>query len=1002
MVEQVLDTEALQPTKAQFLATHHPIRVYRAASTPGASPSEYTERDFLRDFLAPKDYVFAVVLGEAGTGKSHLIRWLEMNISSSAKRRVLLIPKVGTNLKSVIARILEGLEGDKFADYRRRLDEGTVAIGDLEARERLLDNLCIAVGPNQARDRKLTDMESFLSRSLPDFLRDPVLRRDLLKDGGRVAELVVHALGKGERIERLDRPKEFVVNDLPMNVTDQRDLSSLARNFHAQLLGSDQLVVATVAWINDNLGVALRQMINFTGENLSELMLDVREALAESDIELVMLVEDFAKLQGLDRQLLESFLVRTHQEGRKPLCALRTALALTTGYFDRLDETVKDRIKFRVVMDVASAQTGGLVTAEDLERFATRYLNAVRLPELRLQRWLNEADGDTPSDAAPSACEGCPYREPCHAAFGERDGYGLYPFNALAVRRMSARVSPQKFNPRTIINRVLKDTFEKYTDSLRDGEFPPPALHKQFGRSQLSASLTNELRQRDPLNFGRRQALLDLWSEGLHLVDLPAGVHEAFSLPPLGTQIVAPPERDKHSSADDQTSEGRGKREVELPPGLVAQLEELNNWNNGAPLSQRLVQTLREIVYRSVVEHVDWDAEFLVRKAFAGGGGSIFQQRYVTFSNKESRERTGAYQLNIPVAPEQLNEAALALQGLLLHQHFGHWQFLAGNHPGGPRLRREFARQIEFWSTDVLAQVSRPTKSGAVWDPVPAATELLMLGARLHGRPAKTDATLAEHIESMFAEWPIPADDEHRGSEWRDLASSFRRRRSELLDLVLFRIAATKGGSARVQIIDATRIRTTASKIVHTWIPTEDLLSDARTEYAFLADLRSRLASGLAPAVEAERLRLLAWDGRVSEELGGATRSELQSAIRSVLEAAERVGVSSSNQLATILDSLPASSLDKVRKSIERLRNTQDLSSQLVEVSRDAGNVIGTLMNFFTSVESFFSKTEDRLRFDQSQGENGGISRVQTTERELVESLDALHAELTVASTRGK
>src|SRR5207249_4405014 len=132
MVEEVLDTEALQPSKAAFLATHYPIRMYQGGTGAGGTPEEYTEQQFLTDFLAPKDYVFAVVLGEAGTGKSHLIRWLEGNIAATAKRKVLLIPKIGTNLKSVIGRILDGMHGSKFDEYRRRLEEGTQAISDVE------------------------------------------------------------------------------------------------------------------------------------------------------------------------------------------------------------------------------------------------------------------------------------------------------------------------------------------------------------------------------------------------------------------------------------------------------------------------------------------------------------------------------------------------------------------------------------------------------------------------------------------------------------------------------------------------------------------------------------------------------------------------------------------------------------------------------------------------------------------------------------------------------
>ena len=76
----------------------------------------YSESEFLKDFLAEQDFAFVPVLGSSGTGKSHLIRWLAANIASTQKRRVLLIPRIGTNLKDIISLILEGMEGASFDD----------------------------------------------------------------------------------------------------------------------------------------------------------------------------------------------------------------------------------------------------------------------------------------------------------------------------------------------------------------------------------------------------------------------------------------------------------------------------------------------------------------------------------------------------------------------------------------------------------------------------------------------------------------------------------------------------------------------------------------------------------------------------------------------------------------------------------------------------------------------------------------------------------------------
>ena len=79
-VRKVMDTEALQTPDHVFLATHNPMVMYLQSLTDVRFKEEYSEQRFLQDFLKPDDFAFVAVLGGAGTGKSHLIRWLAAKI----------------------------------------------------------------------------------------------------------------------------------------------------------------------------------------------------------------------------------------------------------------------------------------------------------------------------------------------------------------------------------------------------------------------------------------------------------------------------------------------------------------------------------------------------------------------------------------------------------------------------------------------------------------------------------------------------------------------------------------------------------------------------------------------------------------------------------------------------------------------------------------------------------------------------------------------------------
>jgi hypothetical protein len=993
-LDAVMDTEALQPSRATFLATHHPIRMYRASDIAGGTKTDYDERTFLSDFLKPPEFAFAAVLGEAGTGKSHLIRWLELSIPNSRRRRVLLIPKVGTNLKSIIGRILEGMEGQKFDDYRRRLQEGTQAITDAEARERLLANLAIAVGPNQVRDRELDETEKYLVRRLPDLLLDGVFRRHLLRDGGRLHELVTHILGRMDRVERVDKPREFTLEDLPLNVTDFQNAGASARQLYSLLLNEDDIVTATLRWLNEHLGIAIRQLLNLSGENLLELMLDVREALAEQRVELIILIEDFAKLQGIDRQLLEALLVRTHQEGRKPLCALRTALAVTTGYFQRLEDTVKMRITFRVEMDVSSAEAGGIITQENLEQFSARYLNAARLPAQELEQWVTVTEDD-PAEPLPNACVPCPYREVCHASFGEQNGVGLYPFNGTSLSRMASRASEGTgaFNPRLLINRVLFDTLDKYTGSLRGGQFPPPALLQQFGRARLPAAVTAEIRRRDPQQWERRQVLLDLWTSGSRVVDLPAGVHEAFDIPTLGAEVERLDERaltvgtssSRHLAGG--TTQAPTSVAAALPDKLVRQLQELDEWHNRRILepSQPTSQALRELVFRAVVEHINWDAELLHKGSFAGGARCLLQQRYISFSNVDQRERGGSFKLTVPVQPSDLNEAALALQGLLQYDHHKNWGF-----PDGASLRRVYVRQLEKWCAAVLSEVERPTVSGAPWDPVPTLVRLLAIGARMHDHPATADPTIVDFVAGVFDEWKKSSDGAGRTQAWKDLAGMFRQRRTDLQEMLVARIPCTKGGRATAQIVDAVRLMKPLREVRDSWMVGTDIPEDLPRDLAFLGEMKRRVDATLRDAALAEQQRIATWADEMAAAIGDTGRDDLIKAAEDLVIRAGDAGLAAGNRAAvqTAIQDFPSrQAIKALRESTARLCESNDFATVLAEVSRDRGEAMSAITTFVNCLTQFMDATEQRVQSRLRELEASGAGTLDVAEQQLDRSL---------------
>lgn len=993
-----MNTEALEPQPHVFLATHHPAKMFKESLLGLSAKAPYDESQFLKDFLTPEDFIFVAIQGEAGTGKSHLIRWLSVNIPSHQKRHVLLIPKAGTNLKDIVKLILEGMDGSKFDDYREKLSRATASISTGEAKERLLDNLAIAMGPNRYPvTARLTQTERDMVEELPILLRDDVFRRHLLKEDGTIDKLVTHVFGNANRVERVEERRAFTAADIFEAVEDHTKAGADALAFYQILQGNSGQQQAAVDWMNKHLDEAIAQVLNLTGEDLLRLMLDVRESLADQGMELVILIEDFAKLQGIDRQLLEALLVRPHQPNRKPLCAMRTAMALTTGYleFEHLPKTVIERIDFRVNMDVDTADTAGVITADDLTQFTSRYLNAIRLEEAELVSWADGQIGNAEYTPAPNACKRCDFESECHPAFGSYNEMGLYPFTPKAISQMYARTAGQKFSPRSLINRVLKHTLETYGEDLRRGNFPPAELLYSIGRSEMSASLTKEIEDSDPLHAGRRKVLIELWTKGDKLINLDKRIHEAFSLPELsnidagGNVIPQAPETPPAPSRPT------------LTPGLPAQLEQnlqiLDAWQNQTQqIPQTLTNKLRDLIFRAVVERIEWDAEHLLPGTFSGKeGAKPFKPTSINFVGQQPQFGRALITLTIPGGDDvSRTEAALALQGLLLFEEYKNWKFTWGGRAGGWYFRH-YAGCLDQWSKIVVDQIRRPvSNSQEVWDPVPAVVELLAIGTRLAGRPAASNITTEEQVNALFVGIES-VDVSKRSLAWVELFDSFSTHRANLLEIIKSRTPCTKGGNAQFQVVDASQFLKPLRAIRKTWKPSERVPAGLRRELESLWQFREKIDSLLDTAIEQEKARYLNWYESTMNKLGeGSKRQQILGFVNEAMTAVDADGgltPAKRAELETVSLDFKNAQFENCLAGMRRIRDAATSAELLLDLSSNYEGAMRATSAFIEAVDKFLATAKARVEADIRILEGEGD--IQSVIDEIGQRLDELHGQ---------
>ncbi len=964
-----------QQSDAVFLAVHRPVRMARrpsldetekagAAKAGATATASYPEPKLLADLFATLDAGFALVavVGERGTGKSHLIRWLDAHVPRAPGRRVIRIPKVGTNLRSILLAITDGLAGERFDAIRHRVRQAPDAIRPRLAREALLDAIAQAVGTNAHEGATLTEEQAYFAETLPLILRDLHLRQSFLRDGGIIDILVRHALGETADLEGLDDRREFTVADLPLDLDSYRQAAQAAQEAIGELRGTPEHQDGAVRWINDNLSRALAGLL-VGQDGLTDLMKEVRQELYRQDpaAELVLLIEEFKRFQGIDQAMLDAILVAP--QAREQLCGIRTVLASTKGYFRdviRRYDTFGSRVDFYVDLDVAGAESEAVV-----EPFVAGYLNAARLPEAALDQWRAESVADGHPRPVPNACPACPYQGECHATFGASDGRGLYPFTSVALANLRARTAGGRFNPRDLIKEVLKPILLRHADDLRQGRFPPAELLESLaGQPRLPTITLRQIEQRDARHAGRRKVLLDVWSDAKTVVDVDPRIHEAFDLPPLSKLTGVRPEARMVSPVPVLPTAlmptlvtpavAPALAPPEPPPPLPAKVQGLvdllDTWatRSDTPLPAGSVADLRPLVYAAVIDRIDWDGELLLPRHPGPGDQRVFDQPAVNFDGQVAEQRGGPVRLVVPVEGQGRQEVALAVQGLLLRDHHGSWAF-----PNGADYLRAASRALDVWAAHVLRQVRQPIPADPSFDPVPAAAELLLLGQWLLGRGG--GGTPADDVDALFREDSTP-DLSARGPAWQRLAGTFLRHRESLVGILKARLAATKGQSAQLTMIDAAPLLEPLRQLRKVGRPTVTVPADVLRHKRFeaVAQFREDVDKLLDEAVAQERERHAGWLAKVSDALGPtADLKGVMAGLTAAIQAAQNAACAVGGSVATIdrmgtdlMRAYPAVELNRQRRRVEAVVNEADDGKRLAALSHDVSPMMSALAEF--------------------------------------------------------
>ena len=629
-IQRCIKTEAEELSDAVLMAVHEPMTISRVSA--GESEGELVgELELLKHVISTNRPT--PVLGQSGYGKSHVIRWLDINLrrrNSDDGWHIVRIPK-NASLKQALTILLQDLEGPRFEDARNKIDTvgrdlntRTVAkhlvvfvearLEELfdEAEEQLRAAQELGHQLSEEENRRIRKVRKHAKRSgLPALIGDSVFSKQLVEED-RCFYQIAKRFTEGSTDQEIEENVFQVdASDLELSA-ELGDLSSDARTYtkNARLNTSEEAREDAVTLLNECLTDACReafqQLFQFDSGSFQDLFHEIRASLKEANKKLFILVEDMATISAIEDVLIDSLMQEDVRDGKQVLCPLHSAIAVTEGYhgYTRRRDTLITRAKYEwfIGRSVGTEED----TYSRIENFCGRYLNAARIGEAALA----ETFGSSSTDATwPDTWESDDKAEHDVAeVFGKSpSGFPLFPYNKSAIRALANQfVKPHEsvvFNPRKILQHVLREPLENFRGAYSNRQFPPP----EFAGIRCPSSLLKELELEVRENKERSYAVAAVWGAGAQSLGglahrLPPEIPRAFSLESLAGVIESttptkediPPGQKKEERPPIEPVGGAAKDKVERGTDPHAIDNEVDRYFETENIPQREANEIRQ------------------------------------------------------------------------------------------------------------------------------------------------------------------------------------------------------------------------------------------------------------------------------------------------------------------------------------------------------------------------------------------------------------------------
>ena len=1002
--------EAENPSDAVFLAVHQEMRLLRKSfSSDSSVPEKKSQRQFLNDFLKddPSGRVIVPILGETGIGKSHLVRWLDVQLrqrDDAEKRHVIRIPK-SSSLKSVLGRILDGLEGSRYQQIRDQLKSAREQMDDISAKFRVRAELLSAIQRNYeascARQAKAKESGDKLEpndllwlkhgdpRKLPALFDDPATQKLFLvgtkERPGIISELARHIT---KDTTEADAPRRhFEAADFEIPKVLEKEVSeagviaaSYLRNHLLKSTSSKSLDEA-VKLLNRIVDDAIAPLATPQDTSLAELFYEIRKGLLDENKELVLLVEDFAVLAGVQQALFDAMNKEAVYHGERVACTIRTALAVTDGYFEKVDTS-----KSRAVHGwwIESGENDDEADIENqIGDFVATYVNAARMGSERLEAFYGKSSNA--GKKAPNAVDVIGVEEDESSlldGFGKSaNGYAMFPFNQAAIRTIAywklRRNDRLRFHPRSIISEVILPVLKEYRSDYERNQFPPEQFIG-YPRNLIDADLNSEVGKRVSDLEKRLQYLyvLEFWGDRPKKIadaKVPSAIFEVFGLEALDGQAAkVKPVELKPITADGGSTQptaiagnkegGRPAEEFtesdREPQPVKEFLERINAWRSGGTLGQNDANRVRQWINTHVLNSVNWEAELL--RTVTPAADTYFRRIHLPNAKGNPPDIEKAF---VVVATDEgfadadvANRIFKAIRAMVRYEHFNAWDY-----DGSDSDYVELTNFIEPFLATAASWV-RIRYKNLDGNPVPALIQALLWQARVLNIESAHRNDDASQMNAVFATPPtaIVKDDD---TGWNSFVDQLLAKRQFLLAELLERVGAYQGKGKTPHAIDVNQILETVQVFRKACVVSEEFpkpTASATDELKQIYEHVTQLSRFGLSKIDDRRKRIAEKSKQIVAELGSDyDKNDLIRDLVEVCDLSEKHGLGgtvSIGQVRKLAEDFRTTKAKEVGEQVEAITTGEDLGTRMSAIARLDIETLAFLKTFTETCAQFLKE----------------------------------------------